>query len=148
MYKILKDIRRDGSEAITESSFFLIKFTSHSCCHLLPNTHLLRQPYAVIGSFSEMANRILNHSMTFFPYKSETKLFETLQSNVCGYQGFAQAEPRCLLVPNFCPRVTRKSQFFFIEIIIAGHAGCRQFRALCSLQFNNNYNNNNNYLRV
>lgn len=126
------------SEAITESSFFLIKFTSHSCCHLLPNTHLLRQPYAVIGSFSEMANRILNHSMTFFPYKSETKLFETLQSNVCGYQGFAR-----LLPPG-----DKKISVFFIEIIIAGHAGCRQFRALCSLQFNNNYNNNNNYLRI
>lgn len=81
------------SEAITETSFF-IKFTSHSCCHLLPNTHLLKQPYAVIGSFSEMANRILNHLMTFFPCKSETELVETLKSHVCGYQGCAQAEPR------------------------------------------------------
>ena len=80
------------SEAITETSFFLIKFTSHSCCHL-PNTHRLKQPYAVIGSFSEMANHILNHSMTFFPCKSETELVETLKSHVCGYQGCAQVEP-------------------------------------------------------
>ena len=101
------------SEAIAETSFFLIKFTSHSCCHLLPNTHRLKQPYAVIGSFSEMANHILNHSMTFFPCKSETELVETLKSHVCGYQGCAQVEPLWLLMPsNFCPWVTIENLSF------------------------------------
>lgn len=81
------------SEAITEISFFLIKFTSHSCCHLLPNTYLLKQPYAVIGSFSETANRILNHPMTFFSINQKQSWLKHLKDMYVGIKAVLKWSP-------------------------------------------------------